>query len=101
MHAPHIGETVLVHHPDTHSNGAHTVPAIVQQVFNTGPTANPDAPVMVNLIAFPPFMSPKQLGSVAWHPSTPLIHDEHFIGAWPRQTHHTHVGEQDSSGDGR
>jgi hypothetical protein len=91
MHMPHIGETVLVHHKDCFSNGARTVPAIVQQVM-----INVAGPTLLNLVAFPPFSVPKNLGSVAWYSSTPMIpDDEHFVGAWPRNTHHGHIGQAD------
>lgn len=94
MHTPHIGETVLVHHKDCFSNNAQTVPAMITQVFE------PSGGIQyVNLLAFPPFAQPKHLGSVTWYPSTPLIKDEHFVGAWPRNTHHTRVGEADTSRD--
>ena len=82
MHVPHIGDTVLVHHKDCHNNGAETVPAIVQQVFDQN---GPGQPVYCNLIAFPPFATPKQLGSVTFFQSTPVIPDEHFVGCWPKQ----------------
>ena len=95
MHIPHVGDTVLVHHKDCHSNGAQVVPAIVQQVFNQYST-DPNVPIMCNLVAFPPFSSPKSLGSVTFFQSTPLIPDLFFVGCWPKQERHTaHVGDPD------
>jgi hypothetical protein len=97
-HMPHLGETVLVHHKDCHTNGARVVPAIVNQIVFI-PTKGDDRPVLLNLLALPPFSLQKQLGSVPWYPSTPMIADESFVGAWPRNTHHEHIGDVDTSGD--
>ena len=97
MRIPHIGDTVLVHHKDCHSNGAQTVPAIVQQVFNAEDhLRDQSVPIMCNLVAFPPFSSPKSLGSVTFFQSTPLIPDLFFVGCWPKQERHAqHVGEHE------
>lgn len=82
MHIPHIGDTVLVHHKDCHSNGAETVPAIVNQIFGQNTQGEP---VMCNLTAFPPMATPKNLGSVPFFQSAPLIGDVNFVGCWPKQ----------------
>lgn len=90
---PHVGDTVLVHHKDCHSNGATTVPAVVTQVFNQH-SADANVPILCNLLAFPPFANPKHLGSVTFFSATPLIQDEHFVGCWRKSEHHSaHVGD--------
>lgn len=79
MHAPHIGDIVIVCHPQAKNNGAETCPAVVTQVFDVGPNT-----ILCNLLAFPPFMAPQHLGSVTFYPLTPHIKDELFVGCWPK-----------------
>lgn len=93
MHMPHMGETVLVFHKDTHGAFPRAVPAIVQQVFY-----HDQGPTQLSVVAFPPGGCAKNLTNVPWYPSAPRLDDD-FEGAWPRNTHHAHVGEADVSGD--
>ncbi len=89
MYTPHIGDTVIVKHPNCRNNGAETVPAIVVQKFDQSHnSSNGNLPILLNLYALNPFMTPQWLGSVPFFSEAPLIQDELFIGCWPKQERH-------------
>lgn len=81
-----LGDTVFVAHPQARNNGAVIVPAIVTQLFNDG---DANHVTLVNMIAFPPFMTPQHLGSVTLYAFARSVEqveaDPHFVGCWGRE----------------
>lgn len=87
MPKPHakLGDIVYVAHPDVESNGMLIVPAIVNQIFNAN---DPHLDTLVNLLAFPPYKTPQQLGSVTLlhraRTHEEVLNDPKFVGCWGR-----------------
>lgn len=84
---PHVklGDIVYVAHPDVRNNGVVIVPAIVNQIFNANDSR---LDTLVNLLAFPPYKTPQQLGSVTLLPVArtheEVAADPQFVGCWGR-----------------
>lgn len=80
-----LGDIVYVSHPDVRGNGAVIVPAIVNQIFNQRDSR---LDTLVNLLAFPPYKTPQQLGSVTLlsvaRTHEELMDDPRFVGCWGR-----------------
>lgn len=91
MYVPRMGDTLIVHDQSKFSNGTAEFPAIIQQTFNEN---DPHNQTRCNVIAFPPFMTPQQLGSVPFYPSRPAQMPE-GNACWPKLEGHHHVGDDE------